>query len=123
MGHGSNYFTAFRWTNPGKNCWRAVSETASLRAWAQYARSGLMDIPACSTRRPWHFCSSGTACSGLTLIAVTVQGLMRGLARDLGMGPAMGLEGIGVSPVVGSQATALVKGLSSVFSPTASARR
>ena len=45
---------------------------------------------------------------------------MRGLARDLGMGAAMGLDGTGASPRLGSQATA--KQLSSVSKPAASAR-
>ena len=80
-----------------------------------------MATPGCRTC-PWlHLCSSGMACSGPSRRAVTVHGLMRGLARDLGMGPAMGLEGTGASPWVGSQATALGKLLSHDSRPSASA--
>ena len=79
-----------------------------------------MATPGFRTCRWWHVFSSGTACSGLSRSVVTVHDLMRGLARDLGMGPAMGLDGAGASPRLGSQAMA--KLLSSVSKPAASAR-
>ena len=66
-----------------------------------------MATPGFRTCRWWHVCSNWTACSGPSRRVVTVHGLMRGLARDLGMGPAMGLEGTGASPRLGSQAIAL----------------
>ena len=47
---------------------------------------------------------------------------MHGLARDLGMGPAKGLEGRGASPRLGSQAIALAKLLSNVSRPIATLR-
>ena len=45
------------------------------------------------------------------------------MARDLGMGPARGLDGKGASPRLGSQAIAPAKQLSSVAGPTASDMR
>ena len=66
-----------------------------------------MATPGFTTCCPYHFCSNCTACSGARRSVATVHGLMRGFARDLGMGPAMGLEGTGASPRLGSQAIAL----------------
>ena len=66
--------------------------------------------PCFRTSRPCQACSSGGGLrSGLSRSVVTVHGLMRGFARDLGMAPAMGLDGTGASPRVGSQAIVLAK--------------
>ncbi len=82
-----------------------------------------MATPGFSTCRWWHACSSETACSGVMRSVATVHGLMHGLARDLGMGPAKGLEGTGASPRLGSQAIALAKLLSNVSRSIAYATR
>ena len=82
-----------------------------------------MATPGFRTCCSWHVCSSVTTRSGLSRSVATVHGLMRGLARDLGTGPAMGLDGTGASPRLGSQAIALAKESSSVSKPAASAMR